>query len=75
MWYTPVILACRRGRQKDPKFEDSLRYSSDILSQLKKDNQTKREQNFYIQLVSHFKIFEKRKLIGKIYKIPLRTKI
>lgn len=64
----------QEGRQEDPKFEDSLRYSSDILSQLKK-KQTKREQNFYIQLVSHFKIFEKRKLIGKIYKIPLRTKI
>lgn len=42
-----MILALRKGRQEDPKFEDSLRYSSDILSQLKKDNQTKREQNIF----------------------------
>lgn len=62
-----MILACRKGRQEDPKFKDSHRYSSDILSQLKKDNQTKREQNIF-NLSAILKYLRKENSLAKFIK-------
>jgi hypothetical protein len=42
MWHIPVILAFMKERQKECKFEASLCYSRDILTQSRIKSQRKR---------------------------------
>lgn len=63
-----MILVFRKGRQEDSEFEDSLGYSSDVLSQSKKkNNQTEREQNIF-NLSAIFKYLRKENSLAKFIK-------
>lgn len=58
----------QKGRQEDPKFEDSLRYSSDILSQLKKITRQKESRISIFNLSAILKYLRKENSLAKLIK-------
>lgn len=58
----------QEGRQEDPKFEDSLRYSSDILSQLKKITRQKESRISIVNLSAILKYLRKENSLAKFIK-------